>query len=37
MDKEKQKTFGANYIDLIQDGFFFEDEKLMGSFAETVI
>lgn len=33
----KWKTFGANYIDLIQNGFFFQDKNLMGSFAENII
>ena len=33
----ENKTFGANFVDLIRDGFFFEDEVLMGSFAEENI
>jgi len=37
MDKKNEKTFWANFIDLIQDWFFFEDKNLMWSFAETII
>lgn len=35
--EDNEKTFWANYIDLIQDGFFFEGKNLMGSFAENII
>jgi len=31
------QTFWANYIDLIQNGFFFENKNLMWSFAESII
>ena len=32
------QTFGANYIDIIKSGFFFEDKQmLMGSFAKNII
>jgi len=33
----KNKTFWANFVDLIKDGFFFGDKVLMGSFAENII
>lgn len=35
--EDSEKTFGANFIDLIEDWFFFEDKNLMGSFAENII
>ncbi len=35
--KDSEKTFWANYIDLIEDGFFFEDKNLMWSFSENII
>ena len=33
---ESKKSFGANYVDIIQTGFF-DNELLMGSFAHEVI
>ena len=36
-NKEIPETFWANYIDIIKNGFFFEDKKIMGSFAEDII
>lgn len=37
-EKLKNKTFWANYIDIIRDWFFFQEgEALMGSFAENII
>ncbi len=35
--KYKKETFWANFIDLIRDWFFFENENLMWSFAENII
>jgi len=35
--KYERKTFGANYIDLIRNGFFFDDQYLMWSLASDVI
>jgi len=36
--KYNWKTFGANYVDLIRNGFFFQNpQMLMGSFAESII
>ncbi len=35
--KYKEKTFWANFIDLIRNWFFFNDKALMGSFAEEII
>lgn len=31
------ETFWANYVDIIKNGFFFDQKKFMGSFAEEVI
>lgn len=37
VEELNNQTFGANYIDLIRDWFFFENKNLMWNFAETVI
>ncbi len=33
----EDESFAANYIDLIQDGFFFKNKNLMWSFAEEIV
>ena len=35
--KYENKTFWANFVDIINDWFFFKDKVLMGNFAETNI
>lgn len=35
--KYGNKSFGANYVDLIRNWFFFENQILMGCFSQTII
>ena len=37
LELKKNSTFWANFVDLIRNGFFFKDQMLMWSFAETII